>query len=556
MPANVPDTIAAAARLIKARELSPVELVDGLLKRIALIDPVLNSFITVTAEEAVAQARKAEREISKGRYRGALHGIPYGVKDNYETAGIRTTGHSKVYADHIPRINASVVDKLYDAGAILMGKLAAHELAHGGPSFDLPWPPARNPWNPEHFTGGSSSGSAAALAGGLVLAALGSDTGGSIRTPASLCGLVGMKPTFGLVSRHGVIPNSFSLDHCGPMARTVEDCAILLEAIVGYDPGDRSSISRPRQDFRAALRVDLKDVRIGVVRQFGEEDSAGNDELRSATGEALRVLEQLGARMHDVRLRALRDYYDVWTLIEEPETFAIQRQALIERPQDFGKVFLERTLFACLIQGADYVNAQQERSRMLNEMQIAFADCDVLVTAGAGPAPRLAPTLAAWPSPNRFVPFALTGNPAVVVCTGFSHAGLPLSIQLVGKPFDDANVLGIAHAYERATEWSQRRAVVSPEPRFAPIMQIASEISATAIDRKIVDRCAQAAHSAGLRLDDQHFALLCAAAPRLLKMIDRVRDWQQRPSEPANVFMFPRSDYGTSEKSAPFVMKI
>jgi len=541
MSANLPDTIAAASRLIEARELSPVELVDGLLQRIESIDPVLNSFITVTAEAAVAQARQAELEISQGRYRGTLHGIAFGVKDNYETAGIRTTGHSKVYANHIPQSNAGVIDRLYNAGAILLGKLAAHELAHGGPSFDLPWPPARNPWNPEHFTGGSSSGSAAALAGGLVLASLGSDTGGSIRTPASLCGLVGMKPTFGLVSRHGVIANSFSLDHCGPMAKTVEDCAILLEAIVGYDSRDRSSIRRPRQDFRAALRTDLKDVRIGVVRQFGDDESLGDDELRSATDEALKALETLGARLHDVRLRALRDYYDVWTLIEEPETFAVQRQALIERPQDFGAVFLERTLIACLIQGADYVLALQERSRMLNEMQIAFAHCDVLVTAGAGPAPVLAPKLAAWPSPSRFVPFAVTGNPAIVVCTGFSRAGLPLSMQLVGKPFDDANVVGIAHAYEQATGWSNRRAMVAPESRTAPFTHTASALSTHAMDQKMVDSCAQAAQSAGLRLDDRHLALLCRAAPHLLEMIDRVRGWQQQPSESASVFV-PRSD--------------
>ncbi len=540
MPANLPHTIAAASRLIKARELSPLELVDGLLQRIASIDPVINSFITVTAEAAITQARNAESEIGQGRYRGPLHGIPFGLKDIYETAGIRTTGHSKVYANHIPRINASVVDKLYDAGAILLGKLATHELAHGGPSFDLPWPPARNPWNPEHFTGGSSSGSAAAVAAGLVLAALGSDTGGSIRTPASLCGLVGMKPTFGLVSRYGVIPNSFSLDHCGPIANTVEDCAILLEAIVGYDPRDRSSTRGPQQNFRAALRSDLKDVRIGVVRHFGEEDAAGNDELRNATEEALRVLQRLGARLHDVRLRPLRDYYDVWTLIEEPETFAIQRRALIERAQDFGSVFLERTLIACLIQGADYVQAQQERSRMLSEMQNAFADCDVLVTAGAGPAPRLAPSLAAWPNPNRFVPFAVTGNPALVVCTGFSRAGLPLSMQLVGRPFDDAKVLGMAHAYEQAAGWSNRRAVVSPETKPAPITYTAPATSVNTMDRKIVDLCAQAAERAGLRLADQHFALLCSKALRLLEMIDRVRGSQERPLAPANVFTFPR----------------
>ncbi len=541
MPANFPDTIATAARLIGARKLSPVELVNGLLQRIESIDPVLNAFITVTAEEAIAQARHAESEIANGHYRGPLHGIPFGLKDNYETAGIRTTGHSKVYANHIPQINATVVDKMYAGGGILLGKLAAHELAHGGPSFDLPWPPARNPWNPEHFTGGSSSGSAAALAGGLVLASLGSDTGGSIRTPASLCGLVGIKPTFGLVSRYGVLANSFSLDHCGPFARTVEDCALLLAALVGYDARDRSSVRGPEQDFGAALRTDLRDVRIGVVRQFGHEEAASNDELRGATDDALRVLQKLGARLRDVRLRSLRDYFDVWTLIEEPETFAIQRQALIERPQDFGSVFLERTLIGCLIQGADYVRAQQERSRMMSEMEIAFADCDVLVTAGAGPAPRLDPGLSAWPSPNRFVPFALTGSPAVVVCTGFSTAGLPMSLQLVGRSFDDAKLLGIAHAYEQATAWSQRRASISPDTRPGPIPHRARAISVSAMDRKIVELCAQSAERAGLRLPDGPFALLCAAAPSLLEMIDRVRCSRERPMEPANVFMFPRS---------------
>jgi aspartyl-tRNA(Asn)/glutamyl-tRNA(Gln) amidotransferase subunit A len=538
---NLPDTIEAAARLIAARELSPVELVNALLARIEAIDPVINSFITVTAEHAIAQARQAESEISHGRYRGPLHGIPFGVKDIYETAGIRTTGHSRAYANHIPRANAAVVEKLYDAGAILMGKLATHELAHGGPSFDLAWPPARNPWNPEHFTGGSSSGSAAALAGGLVLAAMGSDTGGSVRTPASLCGLVGMKPTFGLVSRRGVIPNSFSLDHCGPLARTVADCAILLDAISGYDPGDKSSVRGPHQNFRTLLRPDLKDVRIGVVRHFGTADAAGNDELRDATDAALQVLQKLGARLHDVRLRPLRDYYDVWTLIEESETFAIQRQALIERAHDFGSVFLERTLIGCLIQGADYVRAQQERSRMVGETHAALADCDVLVTPGTGPAPKLAPGLAKWPSPNIFVPFAITGNPALVVCSGFSRAGLPLSLQIVGKPFEDANVLAIAHAFEQAANWSTRRAVVAPDVRPAPIASAPPKASGLP-DPVIGALCAQAAQSAGLRLADEHFALLCAAAPHLIEMIERVRGWQEPAIEPADVFRLPRAD--------------
>lgn len=538
MPANLPDTIAAAARLIKARELSPLDLVEGLLRRIEAIDPVINAFLTVTAEQALAQARIAESEIGKGRYRGPLHGIPFGLKDIYETAGIRTTGHSKVYASNIPRRSAAAADKLHDAGAILMGKLATHELAHGGPSFDLPWPPARNPWSPDHFTGGSSSGSAAAVAAGLVLGSLGSDTGGSILGPASLCGLCGVKPSFGLVSRFGVMPDSFSLDHCGPLAHTIEDCAILLEAIAGYDPRDHSSIDQPKPDFRAAFRSELKNVRIGVVRQFGDEQAAANDELRGAIDEALRVMQGLGARLHDVRLRPMRDYHAVWTVIEAPETFAIQRQALVERAQDFGTAFLERTLFACLIQGADYVQAQQERTRMIGEIQDAFADCDVLVGAGAGPAPRLSPSLAVWPNPNRAVPFALTGRPAVSICSGYSKAGLPLGMHLTGRPFHDADLLGIAHAYEQATSWSQRRPVITADTKRAPIESAASAKSAGTADAAIVDLCARAAHSAGLRLADGPFALLCLTAPHLLAMLDRIRGSREPPMEPANVFTF------------------
>src|SRR5688572_18617329 len=296
-----PRTIAEASKLIAARELSPVELVGALIERIAAIDPAISSFLTVTAEQALAQARTAEAEIARGAVRGPLHGIPFGAKDNFETAGIRTTGHSRAYEHHVPAENAAVIDRLDEAGAILTGKLALHELAHGGPSFDLPWPPARNPWNPEHFTGGSSSGSAAALAADLALFTLGSDTGGSIRTPAALCGLVGFKPTFGLVSRHGVIPNCWSLDHCGPLTKTVEDCAFVMQAIAGHDARDRGSVTSDL-DYSGALRRDLKGVRVGVVRHFWEDDGAADPQLAHATEEALRVLAQLGARKEIVRL--------------------------------------------------------------------------------------------------------------------------------------------------------------------------------------------------------------------------------------------------------------
>ena len=535
MPSGLPRTIAEAARLIETRALSPVELVRTLLERIEAFDSVTSSFLTVTAEEALVQARQAESEATKGHYRGALHGIPFGAKDNYETRGIRTTGHSRVYEHYVPRENAAVIDRLYEAGAVLMGKLALHELAHGGPSFDLPWPPARNPWNPAHFTGGSSSGSAAALAAGFAYFSLGSDTGGSIRTPASLCGVVGMKPTFGLVSRQGVIPNCWSLDHCGPLAKSVEDCAIVMQAICGYDSRDRSSTRAPRPDFRAALRRDLTGIRVGVVRHFWEEEGGVDAELVHSTEEALQVLRGLGARLEDVRLRPVGEYCDIWTLIEAPETFSIQRTALIERPQDFGAVLLERTLIACLIGAADYMDAQRVRACMVDEMQSVWEKFDVLVTAGAGPAPPLSPKLAKWPSLNRYSPFAVLGVPAIVVPSGYSNDGLPLSIQLVAKPFGDAALLGVAHAYEQATRYAEQR-----EPRLSqakPPEPIAPPPKRAGIDTStgISDLCERAAANAGLRLKAEELAILCGAAPHLLEMLRRVRGIAGS-AEPASVF--------------------
>src|SRR5499427_148573 len=245
-------TIADAARLIERRQLSPVELTDALLARIEGLDPQLNAFLLPTPEKARGQAKAAEREIMAGKYRGPLHGIAFGLKDIYATAGIRTTSHSKICENLVPTEDATTVAKLYQAGGVLLGKLATHEFAHGGPSFDLPWPPARNPWNRDHFTGGSSSGAGAAVAAGFVPGALGSDTGGSIRGPAALCGIVGLKPTYGLVSRRGILPLSFSLDHPGPLAWTSGDCAMLLQAMAGHDPSDPASASHSPPDYHAA----------------------------------------------------------------------------------------------------------------------------------------------------------------------------------------------------------------------------------------------------------------------------------------------------------------
>src|SRR5579871_4936559 len=270
----VPDylTVAEAARLIERKELSPVELTESRLQRIERLDGRLNSFIRVLGDAARAEARAAEAEIAAGRYRGPLHGIPIGLKDIYETAGVATTGHSKVMQDHVPAADAFSVGKLRDAGAIVVGKLATHEFAFGGPSFDLPWPPARNPWNTERFTGGSSSGTGAAVAAGLILGGTGSDTGGSIRSPAALCGITGIKPTYGLCSRAGVLPLAFSMDHAGPLAWTAEDCAMLLFAMAGPDEADPASAGRAAPDYLTALNDGIAGMRIGVVRHFHETD--------------------------------------------------------------------------------------------------------------------------------------------------------------------------------------------------------------------------------------------------------------------------------------------
>jgi aspartyl-tRNA(Asn)/glutamyl-tRNA(Gln) amidotransferase subunit A len=265
-------SIADLSHLIAARTLSPVELTDALIHRVEQHDAQTRAFITPTFELARRQARRAEAEIAAGRSRGPLHGIPFGLKDIYDTAGILTSAHSRIFRDRVPAEDATAIRRLYEAGAVLLGKLATHEMAHAGPSFDLPWPPARNPWNLVHFTGGSSTGSGAAVAAGMVPVALGSDTGGSIRGPASHCGVVGLMPTFGLVSRAGVITNSYTFDHCGPLTRTVEDAALVLQALAGYDPRDAGSLRRPIPRYRDALGPDLRGLRIGVLRHHWEED--------------------------------------------------------------------------------------------------------------------------------------------------------------------------------------------------------------------------------------------------------------------------------------------
>ncbi len=529
-------TIAETAALIEQRELSPVAVVEASLQRIEAIGSDLNAFITVTAEDALACAHAAEAQITAGNYLGPLHGIPFGLKDIYNTAGILTSAHSKILIDNIPSQDATTTAKLYAAGGILLGKLATHEFAHGGPSFDLPWPPARNPWNPDHATGGSSSGSGAAVAAGLVKGALGSDTGGSIRNPACLCGIVGLKPTYGLVSRAGVIANSYTFDHCGPMTWTVEDCAIMLQALAGHDSADPASATVTPPDYRASLSEDIRGLRIGVVRHFWEDDLPANDEVRASMEAALTVLRELGATVEDTRMRPMQDYYDVKVTIAESELFAIHATELQNQPDDFGADFRGRVLPACLMSGADYVNAQRERRVMLSEMTALYEKYDVLITAGVyGPAGKLGTgkTVGFWQKPSIATPFNVSGGPALAQCIGFSDSGLPLSMQVVGRPFDEPTVLQTAYAYEKATTWRNARPVVKD---VGPLVVPSTETLHATTDATVRDRVSAAVKNAGLNLSAVDFEQVCLAAPYVEAMVGRLKRKRGYGEEPSNTF--------------------
>jgi len=519
-------SIAELSGLIAAKKLSPVELVEALIRRIEAYDRQTRAFITPTFDLARRQARAAEAEIAGGKYRGALHGIPFGLKDIYDTRGILTSGHSRVFIDRIPREDATTVGRLYDAGAVLLGKLATHEMAHAGPSFDLPWPPARNPWNLERFTGGSSSGSGAAVAAGMVPVALGSDTGGSIRGPASLCGVVGLMPTFGLVSRSGVITNSYTFDHCGPLARTVEDAALVLQVLAGHDATDEGSVQRPIPVYREALGGDLRGLRIGVLRHHWEDDIAASDDTRRAMEAALEVLHVLGATLEECRVRPLGEYFDVKIIIAESEIFSVHQANLVARPKDFGADFRSRVLPSVLFTANDYVHAMRERRRMQLEMQPLFETFDAFVTAGMGEAPRLSDyrSVSFWQKPSLLTAWNVTGQPVVALPNGFGGSGLPLGMQILGRPFGESAILKIAHAYERATEWHKRRprlvpAAVAPDVTPPPVLSGGAD----RVDAQTRDLCVKSARRLGIPLDDLMLAQLLEGAPYALAMIQRLR---------------------------------
>lgn len=528
-------TLAGCARAIAEGELSPVDLTARLLGRIAAFEPCIGAFATLTADAAMAEAETAAREIAAGRSRGPMHGIPVAYKDIYDTAGVTTAGGSRTQLGRVPQADATTVAALRRAGAVSLGKVVTHEFAHGGPSFDTPWPPARNPWNRAHFTGGSSSGSGAAVAAGFCLAALGTDTGGSIRSPAALSGVAGFKPSYGLVSRRGVIPNSFTFDHCGPLAWTVEDCALVLGAIAGHDPLDPASADRPPVDYAAALGGDLRGLRVGVLRHAWEEDLPSVTPAMVATVEAAAdALADLGATVEPARIAPLQNWYDVKIAIAETELLSGHRADLVTRPHDFGTDFLVRTLGAVLFTAQDYVSAQRRRRQLLQGMRAVWERFDLLLLPAApGAAGRLDAhrPVSFWTTPNLTTPFNVMATPALTLCGGFTDEGLPLGVQLAGRPFEDATVLRAGHRLDGALGTRSRRPVLDPAAvPDVPVPQLPPPVDALdAADRA---RVRMAVEAAGLPADERILALLAETAPHVLAMRARLQrnyDYAEEP---------------------------
>ena len=468
-------TIYEASELIKASQISPVELVEASLARIRILAPKLNAFITVVADEAHRAAKDAETEIAAGRYRGPLHGIPIALKDNIVTKGVRTTAASKVLADWVPDYDSTVAVRLWRAGAVLVGKTNLHEFAGAILDTDSHFGPCRNPWDPQHVPGGSSSGSAAVVATGMCPGALGTDTTGSIRGPASYTGVVGMKPTYGLIGRYGVIPISWSLDHAGPMTRTVRDCALMLGALAGHDSRDPGSAQVPRKDYTSLLGQSLEGVTIGIPDKSFFFHSA-TEEVEGLVHNALGVLEELGARVVEVSLPHVEYSESVATVITGSEGASVHERWLRSCPQGYSPYLRDRFRIAALIPAIEYQRAQRVRALIRHGVEQAFKRVDVLVTPTTPfPAPRigqksitirgreeslLSPTVGIMTRP-----FSLAGVPVVSVPCGFSGSGLPVGMSIIGPHFGEQKVLQVAYAHEQVAGWHRKEPQLSETTR-------------------------------------------------------------------------------------------
>ncbi len=462
MSANLTSlTLADAAKAIGARKLSPVELTQAVLHRIDALNPKLNAFLTVLGDRALATARQAEQEISQGNYRSPLHGIPYAVKDIYSTRGTRTTNGSSVFSEYVPNQDSTAVRNLNRAGGVLVGKNHCLEFACG--NHNSLYGEVRNPWNLEHTPGGSSSGSASSVAAGMVFGSMGSCTGGSIRGPASFCSIVGLKPTYGLVSRYGVFPLSWSIDHAGPLTRTVEDCALMLQAVAGYDSRDPSSARVRLPDYAGALKGGIGKIRVGVPKEFNE---GATEEVTALAQQAIGVLSELGASVEEVSLPLTAEYAAVSGNTITWSEAAQVHAPWIDRLNEYTVGVQQKVLVGSVISSTMYHKAQLLRRQIQDEISRVMKNVDVLVgPTMAAPPGQIQASVAAggdagalrMATQRSFTrPQNLTGQPAVSVPCGFSTQGLPVGLQISGRLFEDDVVLKVAHAYEQATEWHNK----------------------------------------------------------------------------------------------------
>ncbi|MGI5835700.1 MAG: amidase [Chloroflexota bacterium] len=457
-------TLDEQARLIRTGEVSPMEVLESALRQIERVDRKVNGFITVTADEARTVAREAESEITRGGYRGPLHGIPVALKDLFYTKGIRTTAGSRFLKDFVPNEDAEVVARLKKAGALLVGKTQMHEFAYGPTSTNPHYGDARNPWDLDRLTGGSSGGSAAAVATSMAAAALGSDTGGSIRIPASLCGVTGIKPTYGRVSKHGTVALSWCLDHVGPLCKTAMDAALVLGAIAGWDPKDPTSSREPVPDYAAQLSQGISGLKLGVLREYATDPM--DPEVVSAFQSATETLRQLGANVDEVSVPEVQYAVAASTAILSAEAAAYHEERLRTQPEWFGPDVRARLEGGLFVAATDYVQAQRVRRLLIDRFRKLLQRYDALLCpTEPAAAPRIdqetvqfdgveEPRVATLTRHTRL--FNMTGFPTASVPCGFTSNGMPVGLQIAGAPFAEGMVLRIGHAYQQATEWHLR----------------------------------------------------------------------------------------------------
>ncbi len=455
IPAPLPGSADGMARALRAGTTTAEALARAALDRIARHDGAIHAFVHVDAEGALKAARAADADFAAGRDASPLQGIPYAVKDIYDVAGMATTCQSRVQAGHVAARDSAVVARLRAAGAVLLGKLDTFEFALGGPSTDLPFPVARNPWNSAHETGGSSSGSGAAIAAGYVPLSPGSCTTGSIRGPAAWCGAVGLKPTFGRVSRRGVYPLAPSLDHCGPLARSVRDAAVALQAMAGHDPADPGSAARPVPDFTHALEHGVAGMTIGMPRAFFAHDPALTDDTRAALARAEDVLRAAGAEVRDIALPDYRLFIACARVLMASESFAVHRANLRGRLGDYGTVAARRFAIGATVGAADYIDALDLKRRLTAAVHAAMAPCDMMlgcISLSAAPPVATSTRPVAWPL--QASPWNVTGQPAISVPMGLGATGLPLAVQLIGPSWGECAILRAARVLERDGGWA------------------------------------------------------------------------------------------------------